>query len=118
VTASFSRTWDEAATRYQLSAVCTAEYLDATATNPNYDTTLTLQCQWSLTNGGAAAAGAYFAGGATYATDTLVVKANPSGTPAAAAFFGYTDEGVTNINGCRITVTGNTSTLQAAVIYA
>lgn len=118
VTASFSRTWDEAANCYRLSAVCSAVYMDASPTNPNYDTTLTLQCQWSLTNGGQAAAGAYFNGGATYATDTLVVEANPSGTPMAAAFFGYTDEGVTNINGCRITVTGNTSQLTAAVVYA
>ena len=118
VTASFSRTWDEAANCYRLSAVCSAAYMDASPSNPNYDTTLTLQCQWSLTNGGAAAAGAYFNGGATYATDTLLVEANPSGTPTAAAFFGYTDEGVTNINGCRITVTGNTSQLTASVVYA
>lgn len=118
VTASFSRTWDEAANCYRLSAVCSAAYMDASPTNPNYDTTLTLQCQWSLTNGGQAAAGAYFNGGATYATDTLLVEANPSGTPTAAAFFGYTDEDVTNINGCRITVTGNTSTLTASVVYA
>ena len=118
VTASFSRTWDEAANCYRLSAVCSAAYMDASPSNPNYDTTLTLQCQWSLTNGGAAAAGAYFNGGATYATDTLLVEANASGTPTAAAFFGYTDEGVTNINGCRITVTGNTSQLTASVVYA
>ena len=118
VTASFSRTWDEAANCYRLTAVCTGEYLDASPSNPNYDTTLTLQCQWSLINGGAAAAGAYFNGGATYATGTLLVEANPSGAAMATAFFGYTDEGVTNINGCLITVTGNTSTLRWGVVYA
>lgn len=117
VTVSFSRSYDETAGIYRLSAVCTAAYMDATSSNPNYDTTLTLQCQWAQTNGGAAAAGAYFNGGATYATDTLLVEANASGTPTAAAFFGYTDEGVTTINGCRITVTGNTSTLTASVVY-
>ena len=115
VIVSFSRTYDETTERYTLMVTASAAYVDAAPNNPNYDTHLTLRAQWSTYNGGPAAAGGYFNGGATYEDKNTTVYASTSTMPVALFWAGYAEDN--SINGVRITVTANDSQLRASVVY-
>lgn len=116
VMVNFSRTYDETTERYTLMATASAAYMDAAPDNPNYDTHLTLRAQWSTYNGGPAAAGGYFNGGATYQDLNTTVYASTTSLPSAVFWAGYAEDN--SINGVRITVTANDSQLIASVVYS
>lgn len=115
VVASFHRTYNSQTEQYELEAMVTAQYVNATDTNPNYNTTIEVTARWAATNGGSAVAGAYFNGGAITATANLLIRPNQS-LPPSALFLGYATGSAAN--GVNVSVTANSSTLDWNVQYS
>lgn len=83
--------------RYDLDVSISAIYINATDTAPEYDTRLTFDLRWAVTETTAAQAGAWFSDGSTVKTEvTLLVERN-SASPAFIHYSGYTEDTNTKI---------------------